>query len=72
MKIDFLCWRGLLTKVLATPYDKQKDWMFSIVLYKGTYYLSEIETDKEKDSRINMDEKTKSFTYWGHKFEYKI
>lgn len=66
---DFMCWRGLLTTVLNTPYEKQKDWMFSITLYKGTYYLCEIETESHKQERLNMDERSKNFTYWGFKFE---
>lgn len=43
-----------------------------IMFYKGTYYLCELETDAQKYDRENMDEKSKSFTYWGHKFESYI
>lgn len=72
LAIDFVCWRGLLTSMSVSPYDKFKDWQFSIILYKGTYYMCEIETDLQKEERIYSDEKTKSFTYWGHKFETYI
>lgn len=72
LKTDFVCWRGLLTTLLVTPYDNQKEWLFSVIKYKGTLYLCEIETEKNKLERENMDEKSKSFTYWGHKFESYI
>ena len=69
---DFVCWRGLLTTILSTPYERSKDWMFSIILYKGTYYLCEIQTDLNEQERINRDETNKNFTYWGFKFESYI
>lgn len=72
LKTDFVCWRGLLTTMSVSPYEKFNDWMFSIILHKGTYYLCEIETEKHKNERLNQDEKSKSFTYWGHKFETYI
>ena len=46
--------------------------MFAVILYKGTYYMCEIETEAQKYERENMDEKGKQFTYWGHKFETYI
>ena len=72
LKPDFVCWRGLLTTILVTPYDNQKEWLFSAIKFKGTLYLCELETEKNKSERENMDEKSKSFTYWGHKFESYI
>jgi RAT1-interacting protein len=72
LKPDFICWRGLLTTLLVTPYDNQKEWLFSVIKYRGTLYLCELETEKNKFERVNMDEKSKSFTYWGHKFESYI
>ena len=69
---DFIFWRGLLTTILTTPYENQKDWSFSIIKYKGTYYLCEIETESSENERLNRDEKSKDFTYWGFKFESYI
>ena len=69
---DFICWRGLLTTLLNTPYEREKDWMFSIILHKGTYYLCEIETELNEQERSNRNEMNKNFTYWGYKFESYI
>ena len=68
----FICWRGLLTTVLVTPFERSKDWMFSIILYKGTYYFCEIETEFNELERSKRDEMNKNFTYWGYKFESYI
>ena len=43
--------------------------MFTVIYYKKTWYLCELETEKDKHERLNLDDKTKKFTYWGHKFE---
>ena len=72
LKPDFVCWRGLLTTLLATPYENQKEWQFSVIKHRGTIYMCEIETEKSKYERENMDAKSYSFTYWGHKFESYI
>lgn len=71
-KADFICWRGLVGALANAPYENFKDMMFGVILYKGTYYMCEIETDAQKYERENMNEKGKSFTYWGHKFETYI
>jgi RAT1-interacting protein len=43
--------------------------MLGIIKFKGTYFLCEIETELAKKSELEMDEKGKQFSYWGHKFE---
>ncbi len=55
--------------MLTTPYEKKSDFLIGIILYKGTHYLCEYETERDVFERLNMDEKTKLFSYQGHKFE---
>ena len=31
--------RGLLTKLLAAPYEKKSDFMFTVIYFKKTWYL---------------------------------
>lgn len=38
-------------------------------LYNGTIYISEIETDENKERRVNMDERQKEMCFWGYNFE---
>jgi RAT1-interacting protein len=58
-----------LTKLLATPYEKQNDFSFTVIFHKNSWYLCELETEKQEKERINASDKTKQFCYWGHKFE---
>lgn len=64
-----MSWRGLLTTIAFIPYEKHKDLMFTIIFHRGTYYLCELETDLQLAERLVMDDKSKLFTYMGHKFE---
>lgn len=61
-----------MTALACSPYEKNKDSMFSIILFKGTYYLCEMETERQKQERLNMTDQNRAFTYWGHKFESYI
>lgn len=69
LKPDFICWRGLITSLLTTPYEKDKDLQFAIIPYKGSFYMCEIYTELAKQQKTNRDEKSRQFEYWGHKFE---
>jgi RAT1-interacting protein len=69
LNTDFICWRGSLTKLLATPYDKQDDWAFGVIFHKNNWYIGEIETEKREYERLNQSQLIKNFTYWGLKFE---
>ena len=66
---DFITWRGLLTKIMCTPYETRESWQMAAVLHNGTIYIMEIETEENKDKRENMEERHKEMCYWGHNFE---
>ena len=72
MAPDFVCWRGLVTALACSPYERKKDNMFSIIKFQGTFYMCEIETESQKHERLNMTDQNRAFTYWGHKFESYI
>lgn len=58
-----------MTKLLCTPYETREPWKMAATLYKGTIYLSEVETTEGYERRKNMEERHKEMCYWGHKFE---
>ncbi|CAD5110749.1 DgyrCDS119 [Dimorphilus gyrociliatus] len=68
---DFVCWRGLLTKILGTPYlDRQQNsWKLAVIKYRNSYYMCEYDTEERKREAENMTEKHKAMSYWGWKFE---
>ncbi|KAJ8318463.1 hypothetical protein KUTeg_003554 [Tegillarca granosa] len=69
---DFICWRGLLTKLLCTPYENREGWMIAVTLFNGTYYLCEFETEQKKQQKEQRTERQDEMTYWGWKFEQYI
>ena len=66
---NFISWRGLLTKLLCTPYNKTEPWKMAATLYNGTIYLREIQTIEGKEREANMSQREKELCYWGLKFE---
>lgn len=69
LNADFVTWRGHLTKVLTTPYEAQDGWLLAVSLFRGTLYISEIETESARRQREQRPELLKEFTYMGYKFE---
>lgn len=66
---DFVMWRGLLSKLLITPYENRDGWMISVILYHGTWYMCAFETEEQTQDKLNETEKQKEMSYWGYKFE---
>ncbi|WAR20944.1 DXO-like protein [Mya arenaria] len=70
MQTDFICRRGLLNRLMRTPYAKEDDWKFAVTLHKGTYYLCECPTDQSLATiKQMMGEKDEEMCGWGCKFE---
>lgn len=66
---DFVTCRGHLTKLLTTPYETCAGWLLAVTRFKGTLYISEVETEAARRDRQNRTEKHKEMMYWGYKFE---
>lgn len=67
--VDFVTWRGHLTKVLTTPYETQEGWMLAASKFRGTIYISEVETEAARANRVTRSERQEEMMYWGYKFE---
>lgn len=67
--VDFVTWRGHLTKVLTTPYETQEGWLLAASRFGGTIYISEVETEAARMNRENRSERQEEMMYWGYKFE---
>ncbi|KAL8622719.1 hypothetical protein ACOMHN_009353 [Nucella lapillus] len=72
LNTDFVCWRGLLTRLLCTPYERQDDWKIAITRFRGTYFLCEFETERKKQREEQMTERHREMSYWGWKFEQYV
>lgn len=69
LNTNFLCWRGLLTKLLCTPYENREDWKIAVSKFRGTYYLCEFETESKKQQKAETTPQQDEMCYWGWKFE---
>ncbi|XP_046873311.1 decapping and exoribonuclease protein [Hypomesus transpacificus] len=69
LEVDFVTWRGHLTKLLTTPYETREGWLLAISRLGGTLYISEVETEAARTDRENRAESHEEMMYWGYKFE---
>ncbi|KAJ8678814.1 hypothetical protein QAD02_014601 [Eretmocerus hayati] len=69
LRPDFVCFRGLLTRICSTPYNDQEDWIICAAKFQGTIYLCAFDTEEQKHKFANMSEKNLKFMSWGFKFE---
>ncbi|KTF94064.1 hypothetical protein cypCar_00021881 [Cyprinus carpio] len=67
--VDFVTWRGHLTKVLTTPYETQEGWMLAASKFRGTIYISEVETEAARVHRETRSERQEEMMCWGYKSE---
>ncbi|XP_028268450.1 decapping and exoribonuclease protein [Parambassis ranga] len=66
---DFVTWRGHLTKLLTTPYETKEGWLLAVTRFRGTLYMSEVETETSRRERENRTDRHEEMMYWGYKFE---
>lgn len=70
---EFVCWRGLLTKIGSTPYDVggRFDHGLKVSIQKvgNVFYLCEFPTESALRAKSAEDERQKLMSYWGMKFE---
>jgi RAT1-interacting protein len=69
LNADFVCSRGVLAKIMTTPYDKFSHWCIGATKFRGTIYLYELLTDARIRDDDNRDDYGNACTYGGHRFE---
>ncbi|CAJ1074982.1 decapping and exoribonuclease protein [Xyrichtys novacula] len=69
LDVDFVTWRGHLTKLLTTPYEAREGWLLAVTRFRDTLYISEVETEAARRERENRTGRHEEMMYWGYKFE---
>ncbi|EFP11480.1 CRE-DOM-3 protein [Caenorhabditis remanei] len=69
---DFVCWRGLLTRISATIYSRDDGWRVRAIRRKGVVFLMEEKTEQARQRELNQTDMEKRMSYWGHKFEQYV
>ncbi|KAF9346061.1 hypothetical protein BGX26_002451 [Mortierella sp. AD094] len=68
-RADFICYRGILTKIMCSPYTRNEPWELGATLYKGTIYIEEHVTPEKRNAALGTSERHKLMSYWGYRFE---
>eukprot|EP00123_Amoebidium_parasiticum_P008994 comp19141_c0_seq1/m.21798 comp19141_c0_seq1/g.21798 ORF comp19141_c0_seq1/g.21798 comp19141_c0_seq1/m.21798 type:complete len:414 (-) comp19141_c0_seq1:255-1496(-) len=67
---NFVCFRGLMTKMMLTPYSNKEPWSLAVCLHNGAIYMDELVTDHEwKRRESQQSDRQQQMCYWGYKFE---
>ncbi|KAF9928780.1 Dom-3 Z [Linnemannia zychae] len=66
---DFICYRGQLTKIMCTPYNKNESWEMNATLYKGSIYIEENFSAERREQAAGTNDRHKLMSYWGYRFE---
>ncbi|CAK9799696.1 Decapping nuclease DXO homolog [Anthophora plagiata] len=65
---EFICVRGVLKKILSTPFTNQ-GWLICASKYRGTIYLCSFDTEQTKTNNMHMTDYQNDCCIWGRKFE---
>ena len=66
---DIICFRGLLTTLLCTPYERREGWEMQVARWRDTLYLMQVDTEQKKRSRAEETDRQRIMSSWGYKFE---
>ncbi|XP_056396925.1 decapping and exoribonuclease protein-like [Hyla sarda] len=66
---DFVTRRGLLSKIMCTPYEPYDNWTLAVTLFKGTLYIDNRETADAYKKRKGRTQDQAKLMYGGYKFE---
>jgi len=66
---NFICFRGLLTTLLCTPYERRDGWELHVSKWKGTLYLLQVDTPQRKRAKADETDRQRVMSSWGYKFE---
>ncbi|XP_040569540.1 decapping and exoribonuclease protein-like [Lepeophtheirus salmonis] len=69
---DFVLSRGILAKMMRTPYEKYEPWYFSVVKHRNTFYFKQNETDYERRKETTIRNFYSKYFHWGNQFDYHL
>ncbi|CAO3621899.1 unnamed protein product [Cunninghamella blakesleeana] len=69
IKANIVTWRGIMTKILCTPYCRTDAWELRATKYNDCIFIEEQTTEQKKDQEANASVRQQLMSYWGYKFE---
>jgi RAT1-interacting protein len=74
--IDFVTWRGMMTKIMTTPFSWLDEWEMNATLFQDTIFIEENHVKKvaSRQEQYTAAARPGAFSqdvmsYWGYKFE---
>ncbi|KAI8076909.1 uncharacterized protein BX664DRAFT_367400 [Halteromyces radiatus] len=68
-KANIVTWRGIMTKLLCTPYCRNEPWELRVTRYNDTIFIEEQATEDKKKKEAEASVRQQLMCYWGYKFE---
>ncbi|CAM0138236.1 unnamed protein product [Umbelopsis sp. WA50703] len=65
---NIVTWRGIITKILCTPYTKEP-FELGVTMHNDTIYIEEHETEFKRAQNQNQDDRGRLMSFWGYRFE---
>jgi RAT1-interacting protein len=71
---NFVCWRGLLTRIASMPFEKGvgEGNKIACCLFNGVVFMCEFDTELKITKLENESDSSKQMSYWGFKFEQYV
>ncbi|PYI10873.1 RAI1-domain-containing protein [Aspergillus sclerotiicarbonarius CBS 121057] len=73
---DIVTWRGMMTKILAAPFDHLNGFEMNATCFQGTIFIEENNSHKNEQKQIQKNQRMPPgmasqdlMAYWGYKFE---
>ncbi|KNZ73904.1 Protein RAI1 [Termitomyces sp. J132] len=67
--VGVVAWRGVLTRILTSPYEEREGFELNVMSVNGTLYLEEHLSEERLKEKNNMEPKHRIQTYYGYAFE---
>ncbi|KAF2811150.1 RAI1-domain-containing protein [Mytilinidion resinicola] len=75
-EVDFITWRGMVTKILTAPFDHFSKFEMNATLFQGTIFIEDCHEAKVADQGRQRSQPSRPgahsqdmMSYWGYKFE---
>ncbi|KAG6919208.1 hypothetical protein DXG01_008506 [Tephrocybe rancida] len=67
--VGVVSWRGVMTKILTSPYEERYGWELNVMSVNGTIYFEEHFSEELVKEHKNMTPWQRTSTYYGYAFE---
>ncbi|KAI6165742.1 RAI1-domain-containing protein [Pisolithus thermaeus] len=67
--VNVICWRGVMTKILAAPYEETDSLELNVMLINGTFYFEEHSSDAKLEEKNATTPRNRLLSYYGYAFE---